>query len=151
MKPSFVESWSQQVQRLRNRGFLDAAMAAAALVATADDEVRLSEQLAVDQLLERMDRLKLYDPRAGAEIHRKYAARIESDPEKGRKAAYDSVARFRDREEERSLLLYVAASVARADNDLSAVEQETLDRIAETLGLQAAESIAAIWEGAPAR
>jgi|GEM_PF-4607917 len=34
--------WSKKVAQRRNRGFLNAAMAAAALVSTADDDVRLS-------------------------------------------------------------------------------------------------------------
>jgi tellurite resistance protein len=79
VRASILEYWSNKIQRLRGRGFLDAAMAAAALVSTADEDVRLSEQYALDHLVQRMDQLRLFDPHTAADLHQRYVERIEAD------------------------------------------------------------------------
>ena len=150
MKATIRERWSEKVQRLRNRKFLDAAMAAAALVSAADEDVRLSEQLAIDDLLERLERLRVFDPHAGVDIHRGYADQILADRDDGRKQALASVTSFRGDEERGLLILYVGAMVARADGDLSTPEMAALAEISGALGLPEEESLERIWgEGEP--
>ena len=121
-------------------------MAAAALVSTADEDVRLSEQAALDQLLERLESLSLHDPKDGAEIHRRYASRIASDPKAGSKAALASVARLRGKSDQALMVLYVAGAIARADGKLSDVEQQVLERLAETLDVSYEDSVAQLWQ-----
>ncbi len=147
MRASVLERWSDKVQQHRSRRFLDAAMAAAALVSSADSDVRLSEQLAIDSLLGRMDKLQLFDPHAGVELHRRYAERIKAEHNRGRRDALDSVAKFRGDEEQSLLILYVGAVVAKADGHLSEQEESALADICETLALPAEESLARIWAG----
>ena len=145
MRVSMVQWWSQRLRQLRNRTFLRAAMAAGALVSTADHDVRLSEQLALDDLLARLEELRVYDVHVGVELHRGYAERIKADPEKGRRTAIDAISAFRGDEEHGLLILYVAATIAGADQELTATEQQTLAEIADALGLSAQEALARIW------
>ena len=145
MRPSILERWSEQVQRLRNRRFLDASMAAAALVSAADRDVRLSEQMTLDQLLERMDRLRVFDPHAGVNLHRSYTERILADPESGRKKALASIASFAGDAERGLLVLYVGAAVAKADGELSDAEIEALAQISAALELPDPQSLDRIW------
>jgi tellurite resistance protein len=145
VRASILERWSTRVQQIRGRRFLDAAMAAAALVSTADKDVRLSEQFALDRLLERTKRLRVFDPRAGVELHRRYAERITADSGKGRRDAIDSISSFRGDEERGLLILYVAAVVARADGDLSEAESRALADVSSALGLPVEESLGRIW------
>ncbi len=145
MRASILQRWSTKVQRIRGRRFLDAAMAAAALVSTADEDVRLSEQFALDRLLERMERLRIFDPRAGIELHRRYVERIMAESGDGRRDAIDSVSAFRGDEEQGLLILYVGAVVARADGDLSEPEARALADIASALDLPVEESLGRIW------
>lgn len=132
---SILKRWSTKVQRIRGRRFLDAAMAAAALVSTADKDVRLSEQFALDRLLERMEQLRIFDPRAGIELHRRHVERIMAESGNGRRDALDSVSSFRGDEKRRLVILQIGAAVARADGDLSEPEREALADIASALGL----------------
>ena len=145
MRVSILERWSTKVQRIRGRRFLDAAMAAAALVSTADRDVRLSEQFALDRLLERMEQLHIFDPRAGIELHRRYVERIMAESGDGRRDAIDSVSAFRGDEEQGLLILYVGAVVARADGDLSEPETRALADISSALDLPVEESLGRIW------
>ncbi len=145
MRASILERWSTKVQQIRGRRFLDAAMAAAALVSTADEDVRLSEQFALDRLLQRMQQLRVFDPRAGVELHRRYVERITAESGDGRRDAIDSVSYFRGDEEQGLLILYVGAVVARADGDLSEPERRALADISSALGLPMEESLGRIW------
>ena len=145
MKATIRERWSEQVQRLRNRKFLDASMAAAALVSAADADVRLSEQFAIDALLERLERLRVFDPHAGVDIHRRYAKKIMDAPAEGKKQALESVSSLRGDSERGLLILYVGATVARADGNLSTLEMAALAEIANVLGLPEEESLERIW------
>jgi len=120
-------------------------MAAAALVSTADEDVRLSEQFALDRLLERMEQLRVFDPRAGVELHRRHVERISEEPDEGRRNAIDSISSFRGDEEQRLLILYVGAVVAKADGDLSEAETRALADISSALGLPVEESRDRIW------
>jgi tellurite resistance protein len=120
-------------------------MAAAALVSTADEDVRLSEQYAIDRVLERMKQLRVFDPRAGVELHRRYVERITDETGDGRQDAIDSVASFRGDEEQGLLILYVGAVVAKADGDLSEAETRALADISSALGLPVEESLDRIW------
>ena len=65
--------------RRRDRPLLEAAMAASALVAMADREVRLSEQLALDHVLERIERLSVFDPHTAVDLHKRYAEELRDD------------------------------------------------------------------------
>jgi len=145
VRASILQRWSTKVQQIRGRRFLDAAMAAAALVSTADQDVRLSEQYTLDRLLERMEQLRIFDPRAGIEVHRRNVERIMAESGDGRRDVIDSVSAFRGDEEQRLLILYVGAIVARADGDLSEPEAGALADIASALGLPLEESLDRIW------
>jgi tellurite resistance protein len=145
VRASMLERWSTKVQRIRGRRFLDAAMAAAALVSTADEHVRLSEQFALDRVLQRMEKLRVFDPRTGVELHRRYVERITAESGDGRRDAIDSVSSFRADEEQALLILYVGAVVAKADGDLSEPETRALADISAALGLPLEESLGRIW------
>ena len=145
MRASILQRWSSKVQQIRGRRFLDAAMAAAALVSTADEDVRLSERYALDRLLERMEQLRIFDPRAGIELHRRHVERIMAESGDGRRDVIDSVSAFRGDEEQKLLILYVGAVVARADGDLSEPEARALADIASALDLPVEESLGRIW------
>jgi len=153
VKVSILDRWSRKIQQLRQRAFLEAAMAAAALVSTADEDVRLSEQLALDRVLDRLDRLRVFDPHTGVELHRRYAESILADPSQGRLAAIQALVSFDGSDEERLLILYVAAVIAKADQVLSNLERGALDQICQALSLPVEPSLERIWAttGSPER
>jgi len=145
MRARLLDPWTRKAARRRNRTFLDAAMAAAALVATADEEVRLSEQLALDDALDRIDKLQVYEPGTAADLNRRFVEAIEADRAAGRQQALEALSRFEGDRDDRQIVLYVAAVIARADLELSSSEEETLQEIAERLDLPAHETLSEIW------
>jgi tellurite resistance protein len=56
-----------RVERYRDRTFLKAAMAASALTAYADGSVSVTERFKVDEILERLERLHIYDAQKAVE------------------------------------------------------------------------------------
>lgn len=135
---------ADRIARIRNRKFLDSAMAAAALVSTADADVRLSEQVVLDKILETLDELNVYDPHLGVDLHRSYVDEIQSDPEAGVESAFGVVAEFRDDPEHATLLLSLAICVSKADAIVCNAERAILERLCRELSLPAEETLARV-------
>ena len=76
-----------ELERNRNSPFLNAAMAASELVATADGDVGFGERVRLDQILETLEALKVYDPHDGVDLFRDYSEAILESPKKGHAAA----------------------------------------------------------------
>jgi tellurite resistance protein len=146
MKVGFLDAWSRRASRRRQRRFLEAAMSAAALVSMADDEVRLSEQLALDEVFGRIRTLYAFESKLAVDLHREIAEEIAKDPIGGRERAMARVGRFEGNEDDRLSVLYVAAVIARADLELSAAEEVALIQICECLSLSTDEALERIWE-----
>ena len=122
--------------RLSERSFLEAAMAASALVSMADREVRLSEQLGLDYILENAKRLETVDPHEAVEIHRRYVEAIRADADAGQQAALGVISRFRNDPDSARLLLSVGLAIAKADSEVSVVEDAALAGICDALQLR---------------
>jgi len=130
------ELLSRYRERTRDRRFLEATMAASALVATADGEVGLAELLSRDQVLDRVDALQSFDSRQAVEIFRGYADAIAEDKPAGVERALRAVAVVGDDVETAQLLLRVCCAIAKADAEFSAEEQHMIALICEALGAE---------------
>ena len=126
-----------QLERYRNRGFLKAAMAAAALVADADGEVTLSERYRIDAILKRLERLRLYDPHKAVEILDRFLASLHDDAETARPVLLGKVSRMADDSEAAHILVRIAHSVSDADGTVSDAEANRIDQIRSVLNLAA--------------
>ncbi len=123
------------LSRFRNRQFLDAAMAAAALVATADGEVTFSEMSALDDVLENIRDLNVYDPHVAVDIYRDYADALRTGGEAARRDALNAVARISGDTDACDLLVRVAVAISRADGELTAQEREAIGDLCGVLGV----------------
>lgn len=121
---------------VRDRRFLDAVMAAGALVATADGEVSLPELLSRDTVLERVDALQAFDSSVAVRSFEGFVADIMADPKAGSERALAAVGRFGDDAEAAQLLLRAAVAIAKADTRFSIEEQRTVARLCEALGME---------------
>ena len=81
----------EQLERNRNRPFLRATMAASALVAMADGRVTFPEQVRVDQILETLEALKVFDPHEGVNLFNGFADAIRESSKAGRDAAVRAI------------------------------------------------------------
>lgn len=122
-------------ERHRERPLLEATMAVSALVATADREVRLSEEVARDFVLENTRRLQAFDPEEAVELHRRYVEILVQSPEQGRRRAFEALARFQGDPDSAALLVSVGLAIAKADSEVSPREDALLSEICEKLNI----------------
>lgn len=124
-----------QLERYRNRGFLKAAMAAAALVADADGEVTLSERYRIDAILERLERLRLHDPHKAVEILDRFISSLHEDAESARPVLLGKVSRMAHDPEAAQMLVRIAKSVSDADGVVNDAEADRIAQIRTVLNL----------------
>jgi tellurite resistance protein TerB len=80
---SLLTDYKKQVERHKNRPFLDGTMAACALIAIADGEVSFAERIRVDQIFAALDALKIFDPHEAVDIFNGFCADIIDSPQQG--------------------------------------------------------------------
>ncbi len=129
------ETLRNSLSRIRNRQFLDAAMAASALVATADGEVTFSELSALDAVLESVQDLHIYDPHIAVDRYRDFADAIAEDPESGRRSAFAAVGKIADDRDAAELVIRVAVAISKADGELTPQEANLISDLCGTLKL----------------
>lgn len=138
------ETLRNSLSRFRNRQFLDATMAATALVATADGEVTFSELSALDTVLESIQDLQMYDPHVAVDIYRDFADEIVRAPETGKLSAIAAVRKIAGDADAADLVLRVAVAISKADGSLSPVEADVITELCEVLGLPIPEPESAV-------
>ena len=126
-------------ERHKNRPFLEATMAAAALVASADGTVSFSERYSVDQMLEQLDQLKVFDPHQAVDLFNSYVESLRDSQEEGRARALAAVAAISEDREAAKMMVRISAAISRADGNFSLVEREEIEAICEALGLSRAD------------
>lgn len=134
---SVLERFRLELQRHRQRPFLEAVAAACALVATADGEVSFSERSRLDAVVESLSQLRLFDPHEVVEAFDRHVARLSED-EGGLDALLDTIAAGTKGEGAPDLLLRISAAMSLADGRDSSDEHEVIHRICAVLGLDAA-------------
>jgi tellurite resistance protein TerB len=125
----------ERMARRRNRPFMEACMACCALVAIADGEVSLSERSRVDDILETLDRLKLFDVHEAIDLFNAYVEAIVAKPDRGRKKALEDVSEMRHEAGDAVLLVKIALAVSQADGVFLDSERVQCELICHALGL----------------
>jgi tellurite resistance protein len=130
------ESMAEKLKRHRNKPFLEAMMAAAALLALADEEIVLSERLALDFVLENVNELKIFDVHQAINLFQNWGKEIKEDFGTAKKQVLKVVARFSGDEEKASLLVRACILIAKADGDFNEPEQKVIDELCQVLCLE---------------
>ena len=132
---SLVKDLRLTIRRHENKPFLRAAMAACALVAIADKNVSFSERYCLDDIMETLEKLKVFDPHEGVDLFYGFVEAIRADPAVGRKQAFDAIrSGARDRKTA-ALLMRLAIAIAAADDRVPSEEQKAIDDVAYSLGI----------------
>lgn len=132
---SLLEEYHAVVARHRNRGFLNAAMAACALAACARGEVTFSHRIRVDQVLDTLERLKVFDPHEGVDLFNDYANAILASPRSGQERAQMAVQAFTEDPETAGLLVRICLAVAEASGDKSLSQEIQIVILCSLLGI----------------
>jgi len=129
------ERLKQELARHRHRPFLEAAMAACALIASADDEVSFSERARMDAVLESLAELRIYDPHEAVNLFDTRVAALRTDREAGQTAAFAAIRRGAGAPEAAELLLRICVAISLADGKFVSHERAMLGLICATLNL----------------
>ncbi len=133
---SLLDDYRTVMERYRNRPFLNAAMAACALAACAEGEVTFSQRIRVDQILDTLERLKVFDPHEGVDLFNHYAEAILESPKEGQARAQAAVKAFTGDPESAGLLVRICLAVAEAAGDKSISQQVQIVMLCSLLGVE---------------
>ena len=128
-----------ELERFRNRHFLDATMAASALVALADGEVNIPELNIIDQALDAVHELNIYHPHKAVDIYRDYIDGLRKTPAATRDRALDAVAKITGDERAALVLVRVCVAIGKSDEDFSEAEKKTVRDLCRILDIDPAE------------
>lgn len=130
-----------QIGELRDRQLLGGVMATSALVAMADDRVAMSESLAVQVVLTRVELLKDCDRELALDLYTDHIDRLRDDFEEGKEDALEAIRACADDIEAAELIIHVGIAIAKADSEFSEVELEIIDDICAAVGIEGLDAL----------
>ena len=128
-----------ELEKFRNRQFLEATMAASALVAFADGDVNFTELSTIDQALETIHELNIYDPHDAVDLYRDYIDGLRDDPAETRTKILEEVGKIAGDAHAARLLVRVCVAIGKSDDDFSDREKAVITDLCDVLGLDTAE------------
>jgi len=128
-----------QLERHHNLPFLKATMAASAIVAIADGSIAFSQRIRVDQVLDTLEALKVFDPHQGVDLFNEYADAIMADPESGHAKAVKAITPMAEDPEIAKLLIRVCCAISKVNGDMKLVEKIEIISLCSLLGVQPAD------------
>ena len=126
------------VARQRNKPFLKATMAASAMAMLADGEIQLSERYRLDEILERLEGLKIYDPQKAVAILDEYIHDLRSEGDHARSVLLGKLRRIAEDRDCAAVIPGVVLALCAADGVFSKSERQVFEEICAALGLDPA-------------
>ncbi len=133
---SLLSDYRKQLDRHRNRPFLRGAMAGCALAAIADGEVTFSERIRVDQILNTLEELKVFDPHEAIDLFNEFSAAILENPQAGRERALEAVRAVTSDPERAELVVRICLAVAEAKGKKTLIDQIEIVMLCSILGVE---------------
>lgn len=135
MFEALIETVRHQVDRHRNRPFMEAAMACAAMVAMADGKVSFSERVKLDQIVETLTELRVFDVHEEIDRFNEYVDAFADGDDAAWTEALDAIRRCAPDREAAKLIAKIGLAVAHADGEFSYEERALIKEICAILGL----------------
>lgn len=144
-----IEAYRTGLERQRNRSFMHAAMAGAALVCVADGAVSLRQRTRLDRLLDTLEALQVYDPHECVERFNDFVNQIREDPQKGRQRAMQALlAETQEHPESARTIVRICLAVGEVDGRVAAKEQREITRLCRRIGVAPA-AVGLVLAGVP--
>ena len=122
-------------EKEQNRPFLEAAMAACAMVSASEGEVSFADRIRVDQFMDTLTRLKVFDPHEGVDLFNQYTAGILASPQEGRETALKTIKTVASDMETAELLIDLCLAVSLSDGVTSLVEHIEIVSLCGLIGV----------------
>jgi tellurite resistance protein len=130
------EQLKDQLARRRNLPLLKAAMAASAIVAMADGSVSFGQRVRIDQILQTLEALRIFDPHEGVNLFNDFAEAILDSPQAGRAEAMKAITAAAQDAETAALLIRIALAVSSSRREMALVERIELMSLCNRLGVE---------------
>ncbi len=130
--PDFIQD---RIERYHDKNFLKAAMAASALTAYADGTVSVSERFKVDEILESLERIHIYDSHKAVEKFEEFIDALEDDTEAAEQVLLGKLKRFARNKDAAEAIAHIALEVVHADAYFNRAERLQFEAICGVLGL----------------
>ena len=134
---NFTHLFNESQKKKQNRPFLNAAMAACAMVSMSEGEVRFCDRIRLDQILSTLERLKIFDPHEGVNIFNDYSEKISARPKEGHAEAVAAVKQVATDKTTAELIVRLCLAISLSDGKTSMVEQIEIVSLCSLLGVDA--------------
>jgi len=131
-----IDNYQAHMVRQKNRAFLEGVMAACALVATADGQISFGERVRVDQIMQNLKELAVFDPHEGVNIFNEFTDLILEHPATGHETAFLAMEKIaKEAEENGNLMVRVCLAICQADGGDQIADQIEIVTLCSRLGL----------------
>ena len=127
------------VLKFKNKEFLHAAMAGAALISLADGTISSAEKQKMIKFIENHEALKVFTTKDVIDAFGEFVSQIEFDKDIGDAKAYAALGKLKSNHEAARLVMRMIISIAGADGNFDADEKAIALKIAKELNLNAAD------------
>lgn len=110
-------------------------MAACAITAMADGNVTFPERVRVDQILETLDALQVFDPHEGVNMFNEFVRGIRENPARGHEAAVEAITEFAADDESAELIVRICLAIIEAEGEVSLVDQIATVQLCSLIGV----------------
>ena len=135
---NLIANYHTHMERQANRSFLEGVMAACALVASADGKISFGERVRVDQILQTLEKLRMFDPHEGVDIFNEYADLILDHPATGHETAFLAMEKIAREPENGNLMVRICVAVSEANGENRLADQIEIVTLCSRLGLDPA-------------
>ena len=125
--------------KFKNKEFLNASMAGAALIALADGEISSSEKQKMIKFIENHEALSVFTTKDVIDSFQEFVTQIEFDKDIGDAKAYAALGKLKSNNEASRLVMRMIISIAAADGNFDADEKVIAVKVARELGLNPAD------------
>ena len=132
---SLIGQYREQMERHQRRPLLEASMAACAITAMADGNVSFPERVRVDQILDTLDQLSVFDPHEGVELFNEYVTAIQENGAKGHAKAIAAIRDFAEDTESAELIVRICLAISEAEGEISLVDQVATVTLCSQIGV----------------
>ena len=122
-------------EKEQNRPFLEATMAACAMVSVSEGQVSFADRIRVDQIMETLIQLKVFSPQEGVDLFNHYTKLILASPKAGREAALKTIRTVTSDVETAELLIDLCLAVSLSDGITSLVEHIEIVSLCGLIGV----------------
>ena len=129
---SFFQARAEKEQ---NRPFLEAAMAACAMVSASEGQVSFADRIRVDQIMDTLTQMKVFSPQEGVDLFNHYTAMILASPKAGRESALSTIRAVTSDLETAELLIDLCLAVSLSDGVTSLVEHIEIVSLCGLIGV----------------